>query len=295
MREHEKLCRQYGCHPEVKGRVVDTACAVIALRQAKAPTIPTGINTFHCNRATHEVLLKKTAKQQGVNLCGELHEGRGCSMTKGLRKLITKSTYTRAGTLCPSRASAATAPHCRRGEVYSGGGRKRGGRFNPRQREDGRIGQRVQPRHHNGGVAPGATHNARGVSSRTWSRGRGGADGNPPTPSVFPVRAEFGGTNGSTSSSSSSSSDDSRTSNDSSDSSKSNDSGDFLALARRLARDMEVFGELLALQSGRTMSQSRDLTMSTVYTDALLAYAMRAVEAKRTMEEKVAEIEGVRD
>ena len=35
-----KLCRQYGYHPEAKGRVVDTACAVIAPGQAKAPTHP---------------------------------------------------------------------------------------------------------------------------------------------------------------------------------------------------------------------------------------------------------------
>ena len=35
-----KLCRQYGYRPEAKGGVVDTACAVIAPGQAKAPTTP---------------------------------------------------------------------------------------------------------------------------------------------------------------------------------------------------------------------------------------------------------------
>ena len=123
-----KLCRQYGYHPETKDRVVDTACAVIAPGQAKAPTTPTDINTFYCTYGhTHEVLLKKTEEQQGVNLSGELHECRGCSMAKGIRKPIARSTHTRAGTLCPSRAPAATASYCRIGGVYSGGGRERGG------------------------------------------------------------------------------------------------------------------------------------------------------------------------
>ena len=93
-----KLCRQYGYRPEAKGRVVDTACAVIDPGQAKATTTLTDINTFHCTYGhTHEVLLNKTAEQQGVNLSGELHEEcRGCSMAKGLRKPITRLTHTRA-------------------------------------------------------------------------------------------------------------------------------------------------------------------------------------------------------
>ena len=92
-----KLCRQYGYRPEAKGRVINTARAVIAPGQAKASTIPTDINTFHCTYGyTYEVLLKKTAEQQGLNLSGELHECRGCSMAKGLRKPISRSTHTRA-------------------------------------------------------------------------------------------------------------------------------------------------------------------------------------------------------
>ena len=43
-----KLCRQYGYRPEAKSRVVDTTCALIAPGQAKTPTTPTDINTFHC-------------------------------------------------------------------------------------------------------------------------------------------------------------------------------------------------------------------------------------------------------
>ena len=93
----EKLCRQYGYRPEATGRMVDTACAVIAPGQAKAPTTPTGINLFHCTYDhTHEALLKQTAQQQGVSLRGELHECWGCSMAKGLRKPIARSTDTRA-------------------------------------------------------------------------------------------------------------------------------------------------------------------------------------------------------
>ena len=88
----EKLYRQYGYRPEAKGRVVDTACAVIASGQANASTTHTDINIFQCTYGhTHEVLLKKTAEQQGVNLSGELHEFRECSMVKELRKPIARS------------------------------------------------------------------------------------------------------------------------------------------------------------------------------------------------------------
>ena len=60
-----KLCRQHGYHLEATVRMVDTACAVFAPGQAKAPTTPTDINIFHCTYGhTHEALLKQTAKQQ---------------------------------------------------------------------------------------------------------------------------------------------------------------------------------------------------------------------------------------
>ena len=137
-------------------------------------------------------------------------------------------------------------------------------------------------------MVPDVSRYARGNSGRTWSRGREGAEGNPLTPSISPERADFGGINGS---SSSSSSDDSRTS---SDSSNSNDSGDLPEVVGRPARDLEVFDELPALQRGRTRFQSQGLTMSASYAD-LLAYAMRAVEVKKTMGEKAAEIELAHD
>ena len=386
-----KLCRQYGFRPEAAGSMVDTACATIAPGKANAPTTPTDINILHCTFGhTHEVLLKK--EQQGVNSSGELHECRGCSMAKGLRKPIARSTHTGADTLCFSRAPAAAAPYCQRGGVYSGGGRERGGGVKSRRKEGARLGQRVQPRQRSGGVAPGVTRNARsasgrirrrgsggaegnpstpsaspgrggasgrirsrgsggaegdtptpsallrrggasgricsrghggadgnpstpavfpgrrgasgricsrghggadgnpstpavspgrgGASGKICSRGHGGAEGNPPTPSVPPGRADFGGINGN------------RTS---SDSSSGNDGGDFPALARRPARDLEAFGELPALQSGHTRSQSRGLAMGASCADDLSAYAMRAMEAEKPMEEKVAEVERAHD
>ena len=76
--------------------MVDTACSVIASGQAKAHITPIDINTFHCTYGhTHEMLLKKEAAQQGVNLSGELHECRGSSTAKELRKSIVRSMHTR--------------------------------------------------------------------------------------------------------------------------------------------------------------------------------------------------------
>ena len=92
-----KLCHQYGYRPEAAGSMVDTACATIAPGKAKAPTTPTDINILHCTFGhTHEALLKKTATQHGIAYSGELHKCRGCSMAKGLRKPIARSTHTRA-------------------------------------------------------------------------------------------------------------------------------------------------------------------------------------------------------
>ena len=137
-----KLCRQYGFRPEAAGSMVDSACTTIAPGKTKTPTTPTDINILHCTSGhTHEVLLKK--EQQGVNPSGELHECRGCSMARGLRKSIARSTHTGADTLRLSRAPAAAAPYCQRGGVYSGGGRERGGGVKSRRKEGARRGQRV--------------------------------------------------------------------------------------------------------------------------------------------------------
>ena len=95
--------------------------------------------------------------------------------------------------------------------------------------------------------------------------------------SVSPGRADFGGIDAS------------------SDISNSNDSGDLPMRMGRPARDLEVSSELLALQSGRKRSQSWGLIMSASNADALLAYAMRTVEAKSTVEEVAAEMERAHD
>ena len=79
------------------------------------------------------------------------------------------------------------------------------------------------------------------------------------------------------------------------DSSNNKDNGDLPALGGRPARDLEVFGEPPALQSGRARSQSRGLTTSASYADTLLAYAMRTVEAKWTVEEEATGIERAHD
>ena len=63
----------------------------------------------------------------------------------------------------------------------------------------------------------------------------------------------------------------------------------------RSARDLEVCRELSELQSSHTRSQSRGLTISVSYVDALLAYAMKIVEAKRNVEEEAVEIERAHD
>ena len=92
-----KLCRQYGYRPKAANNMVDSACAVIAPGKVKTPNPPPDINILHCTFGhAHEGLLKKTATQQGIAYSGELHECRGCSMAKGLRKPIARSTQTRA-------------------------------------------------------------------------------------------------------------------------------------------------------------------------------------------------------
>ena len=47
------------------------------------------------SQGEHEELLLETAKQRGVTLTGELQECEGCSMAKGRRKPIDKTTKNR--------------------------------------------------------------------------------------------------------------------------------------------------------------------------------------------------------
>ena len=72
-------------------------CSCRNFSWASESSHPTDINNFHCTYGnTHEVLLKKTAEQQEVNLSGELLKYQGCLVAKGLRKPIARSTHTRA-------------------------------------------------------------------------------------------------------------------------------------------------------------------------------------------------------
>ena len=227
------------------------------------------------------MLLNKTAEQQRVNLSGELHECRGCSPAKGLWK---PSPGRRTPEQVPSASPAppqqlplnveeeeSTVGKGASGEGTSSQGGERMENLDSKSDLDNMT--EVWP------PVPPATREAPAAEP-----GAGAAGMRKSTPRHR--RSPLGGpiSVAPTASSSSSSSDDSCTS---SDSSNGNDSGDFPALARRSARDLEVFGEFLSLQSRRTRSQSRGLTMSASYADALLAYAMRAVKAKKTMEERL--------
>ena len=76
----------------------DSACATI-VPAVKLPNIDTevDINEFHCSFGhVHKELLLEMAKQRGVTLTGELHECKGCSMAKRRKKLIAKTTESRA-------------------------------------------------------------------------------------------------------------------------------------------------------------------------------------------------------
>ena len=58
---------------------------------------PVDINAFHAAHAhAHEGALRKTAKQMGVTLKGELHECKGYSMAKGIKMPIPSKTHGRA-------------------------------------------------------------------------------------------------------------------------------------------------------------------------------------------------------
>ena len=84
----------YGYRIDERG---ENACAVLAPGQQPNKSA-IDINDYHCAAGhSHEVLLRKTAEQQGIALEGNLLECRGCSMAKGLRKSIKQSTHTRAG------------------------------------------------------------------------------------------------------------------------------------------------------------------------------------------------------
>ena len=64
---------------------------------SKKHDTPTDINDFHVAHAdVHEGALRKTAKQMGITLVGKIHEGKGCSLAKGIRMPIPSKTSNRA-------------------------------------------------------------------------------------------------------------------------------------------------------------------------------------------------------
>ena len=70
---------------------------MIALGARPTPPSAADINEFHCPHGhTHEDLLRKTAKQIGVKLEGQLVPCQGCPEAKGIRKPVKLLTYTRA-------------------------------------------------------------------------------------------------------------------------------------------------------------------------------------------------------
>ena len=91
----ERLNILYAYRP---GTPVDeTANATIAPMPTTSGHKTVDINDFHVAHAhAHEGALKKTAKKMGVNLEGEMHECKGCSMAKGFRMSIPKKTDNRA-------------------------------------------------------------------------------------------------------------------------------------------------------------------------------------------------------
>ena len=74
----------------------ETLHAVITPGAKPTPSVA-DINEFHCSHGhMHEDLLRKTAKQIGVKLRGQLVPCQGCSEAKGIRKPVKTFTYTRA-------------------------------------------------------------------------------------------------------------------------------------------------------------------------------------------------------
>ena len=91
-----RILKMYARRLDVCSDKSASAFAVIAPGAPPSPQI-VDINDFHCAHAhVHEDLLRKTAKQLGVQLTGELQPCRGCSEAKGLRRPIPRSTHTRA-------------------------------------------------------------------------------------------------------------------------------------------------------------------------------------------------------
>ena len=70
---------------------------MIAPGPRSTPSTAADINEFHCSHDhIHEDLLRKTAKQIGAKVQGQLVPCQGCSEAKGIRKPVKPFTYTQA-------------------------------------------------------------------------------------------------------------------------------------------------------------------------------------------------------
>ena len=247
-----KLCRQYGYRPEATGRMVDTACAVIAPRQAKAPTTPTDINIFHCIYGhTHEALLKETAEQSGVSLSGELHECRGCGGAQWKRGYGSPSPGRRTPEQVPP---APPAPQQHLPPIAEEGGSTAGegaSGESASSQDGGRVAD-LDSESDLGmtGVGPVLPATRKAPAAEAGAGTGGVAEGNPPAPTAPSRRAEIGSVNDNSNSSSSSDSNNSKddsTSRRGSDSNASHtsnaSSGDILALTGTEARCLKYFGK----------------------------------------------------
>ena len=102
------------------------------------------------------------------------------------------------------------------------------------------------------------------LTAEPGAGGGGGAGGNPPTSSVSPRRSNVGVLTVAVAAAAA------MTAAPAMTAATATTAGTFPRLVGRPARNMKVFGELTALQSGRMRSQSWSLTMSRFCADALL-------------------------
>ena len=88
----DKPYNRYGYRVDCSTR----ADAWAALDPGTLPNKPvSNISDYNCAGGhSHEALPRKTAEQQGIVLEGTLLECKGCSMAKGLRREVSRSSHT---------------------------------------------------------------------------------------------------------------------------------------------------------------------------------------------------------
>ena len=84
-------------NPVQPAHSVPLVFSVDALGSADSREAVVGINVFHCVHGhANELMLRKKVKSLGVELLGDFRPCTGCSVAKGYRKPIAKSTKSRA-------------------------------------------------------------------------------------------------------------------------------------------------------------------------------------------------------